>query len=260
MVKSNAFYSLRMARAINPLIATWGTSLVSLLVLPLVDVIFSVYFGYQLSDATFSEMLIAATLTTTMISAINGSAQSVVRDYNLGILTHILTLNPNNTTYWFYIVGLPAVLSCIPSIVAFLFWILLFPYASHIFTGTFFGMLLLLFLCAASIGSSLGTLIALISTSKKNPYIYTNMLVSFFPLLVGTLLPLSAYPQILQHIATLIPGSGLVIWGRMLVQETYSIYPCIQTILSSTIWIVMLLLLFKRYMTHMHHGISHGMM
>lgn len=252
-------HALRFARAVHPFIATWGTMLVSLLLLPLVDIIFSVHFGYRLSDVALAEMIIAAMLTTTMISAINGAAQTVVRDYNLGILTHVLTVHPTSITYWSYAIGLPAILACIPHIIGLIFWIFFSSHLFYLLGGVSSVILIILFVCAAGIGAFMGAFIALISTLKKNPYVYTNILVSFFPLLVGTFLPLSAYPQIFQHIASLIPGSGLVVWGRMLVQGTESLGPCVQTITSSIVWIVMLLLLFRRHMMRIRHGVSHGM-
>lgn len=252
---------VRMGRCTHPLLATWGTTLCALVILPLLDSYFYVSFGQHIYLGEFTEAVLAAGMTAALISALNGSAQSVVRDVNLGIFLPIMAANPVSISYWSMIILVPAVLACIPQALCLALGCVGVYLAGWSISVVSVVTLLGLLGVVACVGATLGALIAAASVSWKNPYLISNILVACIPLLVGTIVPLSSYPSALQYLALLVPGSMVIEAGRTLIYSSCDLsLALVQTGVSCAVWMGVLIAAITLSLRRLKNGAQRGVL
>lgn len=201
------------------------TALSAFLLQPVLNVLFALLI-YSLFKAPLSayETIVCAGIGATLISAIDGSASAFVRDRNFGIITEIVTQRDDYVLYLLSLSLVPACASFLGGWMVFILTSLFYPFAAHdfivtpevIMLGTF------LYLLSALIGSLLGICAAAVCFSSKNPYKISNLFSTFCPLLTGSIIALNSYPRTFASICSLFPGSGIVSFTRLVLNNHHA--------------------------------------
>lgn len=196
---STAFASLGTA-----LTTLLGTALTTLLLIPLLDVLFDVLMGDDLSSPNLVRTGYAAALVAVSVSG--GVVSSVAADRNLGVFHEVHTRRRVDAAYWLSAGVMPLILA-IPTGAAAIGSVFVLSSAHDI---AMLGRVVALVPVVVVCGLLMGVGGAGVGVDLPDPYLGTTVIASLLPLLAGVIVPLSDCPRWLRAAASLMPLSGLV--------------------------------------------------
>ncbi|MBR6459645.1 MAG: ABC transporter permease [Actinomycetaceae bacterium] len=186
--------------------ATLGTSVVTLLVLPVLDVVFDILLGADLSAPDLTRIAYSGALIALTVSVCSGLVSRVAQDRSLGIFLEVHTHRRFDFSYWMGAAVVPCALAFFTGIVVI---------ATAFISSTDHDVTLLLHVLGLAlvgivVGVMLGIFASGIALKQSNPYIGANMIASFLPIFVGVLVPVKYYPTWLQHVCHIVPMSHTI--------------------------------------------------
>jgi multidrug ABC transporter, permease protein len=185
--------------------ATFGTGITSLILLPVLSIVFDVLLGSDLSSPDLVRIGYAAALVSLAATAANGIVNAVAADRNLGIFQEVFTRRRFDPAYWVSVAIVPGIFSLITGAVTLTMVFLFSPdhniqLLTRVLVLAFFSLIcgLLLGVAAAGIGVNL-----------PDPYLGGTILTSTLPILAGVIVPVSDYPTWLAALGWVTPLSGV---------------------------------------------------
>ena len=102
---------VRVGWASSTAFASLGTTLTTLLLIPLLDVLFDVLMGHDLSSPNLVRTGYAAALVAVAVSVSGGVVSSVAADRNLGVFHEVHTRRRVDAAYWLSAGVMPLILA-----------------------------------------------------------------------------------------------------------------------------------------------------
>ena len=195
---------VRVSWASSTAFATLGPAVVTLLVLPLLDVLFDVLMGSDLSAPDLVRTGYAAVLVALSVSVASGVVSTVATDRMLGVFQEVHTRRRLDVAYWLAVAVVPALLAALTAVVAIGAVFTLSP--QH--DPAMLGRVIVLAAPAIVCGLLMGIAAAGVGVSLPDPYLGTTIIATFLPLLTGVIVPLEQCPAWLQALARVVPVSG----------------------------------------------------
>mgnify|MGYP000912785674 FL=1 len=243
---STAFASLGTA-----LTTLLGTALTTLLLIPLLDVLFDVLMGHDLSSPNLVRTGYAAALVAVAVSVSGGVVSSVAADRNLGVFhEEVHTRRRVDAAYWLSAGVMPLILA-IPTGAAAIGSVFVLSSAHDI---AMLGRVVALVPVVVVCGLLMGVGGAGVGVDLPDPYLGTTVIASLLPLLAGVIVPLSDCPRWLRAAASLMPLSGVV----GVIDTTGGIRPAIGHDLGVTLaWALAGLLATRHAVVRVRAGLRH---
>lgn len=240
---------VRVGRASSTAFASLGTALTTLLLIPLLDVLFDVLMGDDLSSPNLVRTGYAAALVAVSVSG--GVVSSVAADRNLGVFhEEVHTRRRVDAAYWLSAGVMPLILA-IPTGAAAIGSVFVLSSAHDI---AMLGRVVALVPVVVVCGLLMGVGGAGVGVDLPDPYLGTTVIASLLPLLAGVIVPLSDCPRWLRAAASLMPLSGLV----GVIDTTGGIRPAIGHDLGVTLaWALAGLLATRHAVVRVRAGLRH---
>lgn len=196
----------RVSWASSVTFATVGTAVTTLALLPLLDIAFDVLMGADLASDDLVRTGYAACLVSLAVTVASGVVSAVATDRNLGVFQEVCTLRRLDPAYWLAVSLVPLALATVTGVLSVGAVFVLSP--GH--DVALLARVLLLSLGALACGVLLGVGAAGLGVSLPDPYLGATLLASALPVLIGVIVPVSAYPAWLRVVSQVTPLSGAV--------------------------------------------------
>lgn len=222
-----------VARMSSSYQATYGTLLVTLLIIPVLNIFYSVLLGEDLGADDYLRTGIASLLVGMCTSVISGIVSKVVTDRNLGIFQEVSQRRVIDLAFWCGSVLIPVLLLIPTSIVALVIVFI----SSERLTSEFVLPISLIVATAIVIGILMGIAMAGVGVYLSDPYQGANIIGALIPIVSGVIVPTQLYPDWLQRIVPLFPMSGTVnVLSEVLQQSPFRWGPMLWDVGVATIW------------------------
>lgn len=187
-------------------LASVGTALSVLVIVPLLDISFSVLMGADLSAPDLVRTSQAAALVALATSIASGIVGAVASDRNRGVFEAIHSRRRLDLAYWIAISALPTLLALLTTALSLGAILAMDP--THDIVSL--GKVLLLVPATILISVLLGIAAAGIGVDLPDPYLGATLLAACWPLFTGVIVPLRVSPDWLQIVAVGVPLSGVI--------------------------------------------------
>ena len=191
--------------------ATLGTAITTLVLVPGLNVLFTVLLGADLAANDTVRIGCASALIATLSSVAAGIVARVATDRWIGVFEYVCTARPVDAGYWLGAAAVPALLASVTGLSNVgIVWLLSLTEPS---TGAGSGLLLgaIALMPAAILGGvCLGIFAAGLGLYLSDPYTGSNVLSIVLPVSAGVIVPVSTYPAWLAWVCSWVPGSRLV--------------------------------------------------
>ena len=191
--------------------ATLGTAITTLVLVPGLNVLFTVLLGADLAANDTVRIGCATALIATLSSVAAGIVARVATDRWIGVFEYVCTARPVDAGYWLGAAAVPALLASVTGLSNVgIVWLLSLTAPS---TGAVSGLLLgaLALMPVAVLGGvCLGIFAASLGLYLSDPYTGSNFLAVILPVSAGVIVPVSTYPAWLAWLCSWVPGSRLV--------------------------------------------------
>lgn len=198
--------SIRIAIASSPSLANSRTALISLVVLPFLQLVLFVAIASAMGSSELVITAYAGVLVSAAVSIITGMIGLVSKDRQLGVLQDALSSKGFSFTYWLGKATIPVCVGCIVTLAMLLG---VFALDSQHNTNTLTSALTMTPL-ALFIGALAGSCAGTVSVGFKDPYLVSNVLSLMLPVTAAVMAPLSAYPPWLAVISHCMPLTGTI--------------------------------------------------
>ena len=193
--------------------ATLGTAVTTLILVPGLNVLFTVLLGADLAANDTVRIGCASALIATLSSVAAGIVARVATDRWIGVFEYVCTARPVDAGYWLGAAAVPALLASVTGLSNVgIVWLLSLTAPS---TGAGSGLLLgaLALMPVAVLGGvCLGIFAAGLGLYLSDPYTGSNVLSIVLPVSAGVIVPVSTYPAWLAWVWFV--GSGVPAWCR----------------------------------------------
>lgn len=192
--------------------ATVGTAVVTLVALPVLEVVMVVLLGADLATPDLVRTGYAAALVAIVAAVTSGVVAAVATDRNLGIFEYAHVYRRFDPAYWLAKAVMPGLLSLLTAALVLGTVLVGEVLATGWGPDTAPQLLRTLSLVplALLLGLLLGIAAAGIGVSLPDPYLGATILGTLLPLAAGVIVPVALYPAWLQPLSYLLPGSGMV--------------------------------------------------
>jgi len=185
---------VRVSWASSTAFATLGTAVVTLLVLPLFDVLFDVTMGSDLSAPNLERTGYAAALVALAVSVAGGVVAAVAGDRNLGVFQEVHLRRAVDPVYWASVCAVPALLASATTAVVVGAVFALSDRRDAALLGRVAGLAA----CAVVCGVLMGVGAAGVGVNLPDPYLGSTLVGAVLPVLAGVaaqfvIMPLTAY-------------------------------------------------------------------
>ena len=197
---------IRVSWASSVTFATVGTAVTTLLVLPLLDVLFDVVLGNDVGTPDLVRTGYAAALVALATSVASGVVSAVATDRALGIFQEVHLRRRFDVVYWVAVATVPCILAVSTGSAAIGAVFLLSPDKDAMLLGR----VALLAVAALVCGVLLGVAAAGVGVDLPDPYLGATLLATFLPVFTGVIVPLEYYPPVLTALANAVPLSGTI--------------------------------------------------
>lgn len=197
---------VRVSWASSTAFATLGTAVVTLLVLPLFDVLFDVTMGSDLSAPNLERTGYAAALVALAVSVAGGVVAAVAGDRNLGVFQEVHLRRAVDPVYWASVCAVPALLASATTAVVVGAVFALSDRRDAALLGRVAGLAA----CAVVCGVLMGVGAAGVGVNLPDPYLGSTLVGAVLPVLAGVIVPLDACPAWLRALSAAAPVSGTV--------------------------------------------------
>lgn len=191
--------------------ATLGTAITTLVLVPGLNVLFTVLLGADLAANDTVRIGCASALIATLSSVAAGIVARVATDRWIGVFEYVCTARPVDAGYWLGAAAVPALLASVTGLSNVgIVWLLSLTAPS---TGAASGLLIgaiALMPVAILGGVCLGIFAAGLGLYLSDPYTGSNVLSIVLPVSAGVIVPVSTYPAWLAWLCSWVPGSRLV--------------------------------------------------
>ena len=174
---------VRVSWASSTAFATLGTAVVTLLVLPLLDVLFDVLMGSDLSAPDLVRTGYAAALVALAVSVASGVVCTVATDRMLGVFQEVHTRRRLDVAYWLSVAVVPALLAASTATVAIGVVFALSPLHDVGVLGRVITLAAPTIVC----GLLMGIMAAGVGVNLPDPYLGATIIATFLPLLTGVI-------------------------------------------------------------------------
>ncbi|WP_315583743.1 ABC transporter permease [Actinomyces viscosus] len=195
---------VRVSWASSTAFATLGTAVVTLLVLPLLDVLFDVLMGSDLSAPDLVRTGYAAALVALAVSVASGVVSTVATDRMLGVFQEVHTRRRLDVAYWLSVAVVPALLATLTAAVAIGAVFALSPQHDAAMLERVVALTVPAIVC----GLLMGVAAAGVGVNLPDPYLGATVISTFLPLLTGVIVPLEQCPAWLRALARAVPVGG----------------------------------------------------
>ena len=179
---------VRVSWASSTAFATLGTAVVTLLVLPLFDVLFDVTMGSDLSAPNLERTGYAAALVALAVSVAGGVVAAVAGDRNLGVFQEVHLRRAVDPVYWASVCAVPALLASATTAVVVGAVFALSDRRDAALLGRVAGLAA----CAVVCGVLMGVGAAGVGVNLPDPYLGSTLVGAVLPVLAGVIVPLDA--------------------------------------------------------------------
>lgn len=182
--------TMRMAFLSSPLLGAPIAAIITIGLAPLLEILGMFLLGSALHSPNPGSIFVRAIIMCTVATTAMLIATTIAHDRACGVLTEVVTRRHLDSAY-FVAIALFAggVSSTSAGISALALWVAMPPSISVISAS------LPLFPIAIALGVGLGLCASTAVFLWSDPYIVLNLLVPFLPIALGTIVPISLYPQ-----------------------------------------------------------------
>ena len=177
--------------------ATLGTAITTLVLVPGLNVLFTVLLGADLAANDTVRIGCASALIATLSSVAAGIVARVATDRWIGVFEYVCTARPVDAGYWLGAAAVPALLASVTGLSNVgIVWLLSLTAPS---TGAASGLLIgaiALMPVAVLGGVCLGIFAAGLGLYLSDPYTGSNVLSIVLPVSAGVIVPVSTYPGV----------------------------------------------------------------
>lgn len=198
--------SVRIAVASSPSLANSRTAIISLVVLPILQLLLFVAIASAMGSSELVITAYAGVLVSAAVSIITGMVGLVSKDRQLGVLQDALAIKGFNFTYWLGKVTIPLLVGCVVTLMMLLG---VFTLDAQHDTNTLVSALTMTPI-ALLVGALAGSCAGTVSVGFKDPYLVSNVLSLMIPVTAAVMAPLSVYPPWLAVIAHGMPLTGTI--------------------------------------------------
>lgn len=190
--------------------ATLGTAITTLVLVPGLNVLFTVLLGADLAANDTVRIGCATALIATLSSVAAGIVARVATDRWIGVFEYVCTARPVDAGYWLGAAAVPALLASVTGLSNVgIVWLLSLTSPSGADSGLLLGAIALM--PAAILGGvCLGIFAAGLGLYLSDPYTGSNVLSIVLPVSAGVIVPVSTYPAWFAWLCSWVPGSRLV--------------------------------------------------
>ena len=232
--------------------STVGTTIVTIVIVPLLNIAFNVVLGSDLGAPDLHRTTYAATLVGMTLGVCSGIVSKVATDRNLGIFQEVHRFRNLDLAYWAGTAILPIVLAMPTGIVA-LGTVQILNNSNEAFLGKHIVLLVIVSLLA---GALLGVAMAGFGVVFSDPYQGASVASAIIPLLSGVIVPTSDFPSWLKTVSSLVPMSGTVTSiHNGAVEHQPELTPAVADIVVSAIWAIIGLFMVLVALQRMRTGI-----
>lgn len=200
------YSTFRVSFASSSAYATIGTMVVSIIILPLLEVVFAVLLGQDLGARDAARTAYAATLVGAGLGVCAGIVAKVVTDRNLGVFQEVHQFRRADPAYWLGSAIMPIVL-VLPTALTSLAAI---TWLAGVRGRAAIGTILTLMPLVIVIGVLLGIAMAGLGVALSDPYQGSNYATALIPIISGVIVPSAVFPPWLATLSWFIPMSGTV--------------------------------------------------
>ncbi|MDO4888882.1 MAG: ABC transporter permease [Actinomycetaceae bacterium] len=197
--------AIRVSLTSSITFATVGTAATSLLLIPLLSVLFDVLLGSDLASPDLVRIGYAAALVSLMVSVCSGVVAAVARDRMLGVFQEVQLRRRFDAAYWVSVAAVPVVLALASAVIVFGS---VFAFSGG--DGAMLGRAARLVLPALAVGLCLGIFAAGSGVGLPDPYLGATLVGALLPLTAGVIVPVSQYPAWFAGLVRFIPGTNTV--------------------------------------------------
>ncbi|PPF74890.1 ABC transporter permease [Pseudoclavibacter sp. RFBJ3] len=199
-------HALRMARINSVSLATPGTAVTSLLLVPAFEVVLLVVVALGLSGRIEVDTAYASVVVVCGGTIIAGVVGEITRDRNIGVLSAVINQGLKQPLYFLSKVLVPAVSGIAVATPAIL---LVFVVSGGDDWNKLLSVLVILLALMVS-ASFVGVGAALLTLGGNDPYAVGNVLQAVLAVGTGVLLPIGQYPMALRILSEILPFTALV--------------------------------------------------
>lgn len=190
--------------------ATLGTAITTLVLVPGLNVLFTVLLGADLAANDTVRIGCASALIATLSSVAAGIVARVATDRWIGVFEYVCTARPVDAGYWLGAAAVPALLASVTGLSNVgIVWLLSLTSPSGAGSGLLLGAIALMPVAILG-GVCLGIFAAGLGLYLSDPYTGSNVLSIVLPVSAGVIVPVSTYPTWLAWVCSWVPGSRLV--------------------------------------------------
>ena len=190
--------------------ATLGTAITTLVLVPGLNVLFTVLLGADLAANDTVRIGCASALIATLSSVAAGIVARVATDRWIGVFEYVCTARPVDAGYWLGAAAVPALLASVTGLSNVgIVWLLSLTSPSGADSRLLLGAIALMPVAILG-GVCLGIFAAGLGLYLSDPYTGSNVLSIVLPVSAGVIVPVSTYPAWLAWLCSWVPGSRLV--------------------------------------------------
>ncbi len=195
------FSATRVSTRSSILLASFGTIITTLILVPLLEVAFTVLLSADVAAPSQARTGYAAAIVASSLGVCTGLVSKIVTDRNLGVFREIQFYRTVDLAYWLGSAIVPLFLSMVTGVVTVLVVFLVFD------SGDWhdLGMASLLCLGALPSGLLLGIFCSCIGVGLSDPYLGATLAGAIIPITAGVVVPTALYPQTLQVTCQFLP-------------------------------------------------------
>lgn len=186
--------------------ATVGTTLVTMLVVPLFEVVFNVLLGNDLGAQDMLRTAYASALVAMGLGVCSGLVSKVATDRNLGIFQEVHQYRTVDIAYWAGSAVMPILLAIPTGVVS----LVVITVAGGARGWSMVLNISALAVVAIFIGVLVGIAMAGIGVALSDPYQGANFANAIVPILSGVIVPVALFPNWLAGLSRAIPISGTI--------------------------------------------------
>ncbi|OZG48973.1 ABC-2 type transporter [Bombiscardovia coagulans] len=195
-----------VSRQSSMLFADVKTVLVSVIVTPVLDIIFSVLLGASLASPNLIRIAYAGTIISIAMTTCTAMCTTVSFDKDQGIIQDVLSRRVFDGAYWIGI-SIPAAFAGLSTGIVSILGILLVDPIHDIQT---FHRITALFPSGIAAGILLGVFVAGLGLPLKDSYAALNTITPLIPITAGVVVPLRFYPDWIHPLLNVLPLSTSV--------------------------------------------------
>lgn len=196
----------RLGRVSSLMLATLGTAVTALMVVPAIGTLFDVLLGQDLRAPDYTRTGYASAIVALGMSVTSGVVGKIVSDRQLGVFEEVCVRRTVDTAYWIGSAIVPVVLS-VPTMAITLGGVFVLSPSHDV--AMLIGVIPLAF-AAVLIGALFGVFCAGVGVSLPDAYLGATIAGCLMPITSGIVVPVTLYPRWLAAACRRFPLNGTI--------------------------------------------------